>query len=456
MPHRAAERPSPWAVHSPWVIWAAGAGVYFFGFIHRASLGVAGPEAITRLDISATQLGSFIMVQLGLYAAMQVPAGVAIDRWGARRVLLAATLAMGAAQVMFAFATSYPLALLARGLLGIGDAAVFIAVLRLAATHFRRRQYAFVTMLTGLTGMLGNLVATVPLVLALQTWGWQTTFLATGGLSIAYALLLLRPAVRGQSVRGQAGPAAPTGLTPPPPAGLAEIRAVWSRPEVRLGFFTHLATLHPGLVLSLLWGFPYLTEGLGYTGEAAASLLSMYIGASLVGSLIIGPLAGRKPGWRTPIALGIAAACTAALAGLVIWPGGAPPAWFVAAVFAVVAIGAPTSQIGFHLARDYNPAGSMSTATGLVNAGGFLGAMGASLAIGGVLDALAGGATPSLGEYRWAMLALVAISLVSTLVMFVSLLGVRQRTLGRIARGENVVVRLRERPWDRAYHRIRG
>src|SRR5690625_7125495 len=110
------------------------------------------------------------MVQLGLYAVMQVPAGMAIDRWGARRVLLAATLAMGTAQTMFAFAQSYPLALLARGLLGIGDAAVFNAVLRLAATYFPRRQYAYLTTLTGLAGMLGNLAATVPLVFALQNW----------------------------------------------------------------------------------------------------------------------------------------------------------------------------------------------------------------------------------------------------------------------------------------------
>lgn len=435
--------------HSPWLIWAIGAGVYFFGFIHRASLGVAGPGAVDRLGISSTQLGSFIMVQLGLYAVMQVPAGMAIDRWGARRVLLAATLAMGTAQTMFAFAQSYPLALLARGLLGIGDAAVFIAVLRLAATYFPRRQYAYLTTLTGLAGMLGNLAATVPLVLALQNWGWTTTFLTSGAVSLAYALLLLRPAVR----RG-AEPAAHRGLTPPPPpTGLAEVRAVWGRSEVRLGFWTHFATLHPALVLSLLWAFPYLTEGLGYTSAAAASMLSVYIGANLVASFVVGPLAGRKPAWRTPMALGIAAACTVSLAGLVLWPGGIPPLWFVTAVFIVVAIGAPTSQIGFHLARDYNPAGSMSTATGVVNAGGFIGAMIASVAIGVVLDARAG-ESPGLLDYRWALSTLVVTSAVSTLTMFVALLGVRQKALKRRAGGQSVVVQLTQRPWDRLYDRL--
>ncbi len=439
--------PSPAVIrHSPWVIWSVGAGAYFFGFIHRASLGVAGPTAVNRLRITAAEIGTLIMVQLGLYALMQVPAGMAIDRWGARRVLLAATLAMGSAQVMFAFAASYPLALLARGLLGIGDAAVFIAVLRLAATHFRRRQFAFLTMLTGLTGMLGNLVATVPLVIALQSWGWQRTFLVTGGISLAYALLLLRPAVRPST---DSSPH--VGLKPPVPLGLSEVRAVWGRPEVRLGFWTHLATLHPALVLSLLWGFPYLTEALGYSEQGAASMLSLYIGVNLVASFVVGPLAGKKPGWRTPIALWVAIACTVALSGLVLWPAGGPPVWFVAVVFSVAAVGGPTSQIGFHLARDYNPAGSISTATGVVNAGGFVGAMIASVTIGAVLD-IAGGT--SLTDYRWAMASLVAISAISTLTMVLSLLGVRQRAFARMAAGEPVIVEPKPHPWDRAYRKV--
>src|SRR5690625_7571636 len=101
------------------------------------------------------------MVQLGLYALMQVPAGLAIDRWGARRVLLVATLVMGSAQILFAVATSYPVALAARALLGVGDAAVFIAVLRIAAMWFPHRQYDLITMATILVGAACNLAATV-------------------------------------------------------------------------------------------------------------------------------------------------------------------------------------------------------------------------------------------------------------------------------------------------------
>src|SRR5699024_10829630 len=306
--------------------------------------GVAGPQAIQRLEISSTELGSFIMVQLGLYAVMQVPSGLLIDRFGPRKMLLAATLLMGSAQVLFAFATNFPTALLARGLLGVGDSAVFIAVLRLAAVWFPRRRYAVLTMATGLAGMSGNLVATVPLVLALGEFGWTPTFTVTGLMSVAYALLLLRPAVAARNrpgqpaAKGSSGPAAAAGkqrvgqeqdgpqehgpqehsqeqpATNQPGArmespvrqqpgatqerlsseqrpgaqqrlgaeeqsaaakqpaaqqsqrrsAMSNARAAWGQRETRLGFWTHQGTMTAGTVLSLVWGYPYLTEGLDY------------------------------------------------------------------------------------------------------------------------------------------------------------------------------------------------
>lgn len=429
---------------SSWTVWFVGVGVYFLAFIHRASLGVAGNQALDRLEISATALGTFVMVQLGMYALMQIPAGVAIDRYGPRRVLLASTLIVGTAQVLFAFATNFPLALLARGLLGIGDAAVFIAVLRLAAGWFPRRRYAVLTMATGLAGMAGNLVATVPLVIALGHWGWTTTFLVAGLTSIAYSLLLLRPAVADRHQRS-------AGFRTRPTFEWDLVVTTWKTPETRLGFWTHQATLSAGLVLSLVWGFPYLTQGLGYSGQDAAGVLSVYVVANVVASFIVGPLAGRYPTWRTPMAWVIALVCTGSLLGLALWP--TPPRAAVLAVFIIVAVGGPTSQIGFHLVRDYNPPDSMSTATGVVNAGGFSGAMLISLAVGIALDASSAGGT---SDYRVAIGTIGVAGLVSTTAMTSSLLRVRARVLDQIAAGAPAVVRLTPRPWDRAYRRITG
>src|SRR5699024_3812008 len=447
---------------SAWLIWFVGVGVYFLGVMHRASLGVAGPQAIQRLEISSTELGSFIMVQLGLYAVMQVPSGLLIDRFGPRKMLLAATLLMGSAQVLFAFATNFPTALLARGLLGVGDSAVFIAVLRLAAVWFPRRRYAVLTMATGLAGMSGNLVATVPLVLALGEFGWTTTFTVTGLMSVAYALLLLRPAVAARNRPGRVGTessakaAAATGKQRPTQqpqhrSAMSNARAAWGQRETRLGFWTHQGTMTAGTVLSLVWGYPYLTEGLGYSSQAAAGQLSVYVVANLVASFFVGPVAGRKPEWRTAMALGISLACMVAVGALAVWPGGGPPPAVVTAVFIIIALGPPGSQIGFLIARDYSPRTWISTATGLVNAGGFAGSMLVAILVGIVLDISSGGAANTLTDYRWAMGSIAAAVLVSTTAMVLVLLRVRSTVLERLSRKEDVIVQVTERPWDRMF-----
>lgn len=438
------------AQRNAWVVWLVGAGVYFLALFHRASLGVAGPAAVERLDLSATALGSFVMVQLGVYALMQVPAGLAVDRWGPRKVLIAATLTMGVAQVGFGFATSYALALGARTLLGVGDAMVFISVLRLAAGWFPARRYAVLTMATSVIGISGNLLATVPLVISLETIGWTRTFVITGLTSIGYVLLLLRPAV-----------AAPYRAPTPPPHGrqrpepfLTTLRATVSLQETRLGFWTHQATQVGGNVISLVWGYPFLTEGLGYSAATAAAQLSIYVVVTLGAALVVGPLAGRHRGWRMPMAVGIAVGGLLALLALVVWPGGIPPRPVVSVAFALLAFGVSGSQIGIHIARDYNPPSRVSTATGIVNSGGFVGAMISAVLVGVVLDARSGGATPTLTDYRWALSAIIAVIVVALLAMLFTLLSVRGAVLRRMAREESVVVPAHTRWWDLAYARM--
>lgn len=455
------------ARRNPWLVWLAGCLVYFLAVLHRSSLGVAGPDAVARLDITAAQLGTFVMVQLGIYAVMQVPAGLAIDRFGPRRVLLLATLVMGTAQVAFALATSYPVALGARGLLGLGDSAVYLSALRLAAEWFPRHRYAVLTMFTGLFGMAGNLTATLPLVWTLGEFGWERTFLVTGATSLVYALLLLRPAVaapfRDPAAHEAALAAAEAsalasgaGSAPARPGWrgvLHDVGVVWRGTELgrgtQVGFWTHQATMASGTVLAMVWGFPYLTEALGYSGDRAAGQLSIFVLGTLAFSFLVGPLAGRRPGLRMPLAIGICLAGMTALSALALWPGGPPP-WAVTAAFLVLAIGGPASQIGFHLARDYNPRSRISTATGLVNGGGFVAAMVGAVVFGIILDESSGHTTPGLADYRWALLSLVAISAFSTIAMIVSLLRLRRLALTRIAAGQEVALAVVGHWWDGA------
>jgi MFS family permease len=153
-----------------WVVYAASVAIYVLAVFHRSSLGVAGLIAADRFHIAATQLSVFTMVQLLVYAAMQIPVGALLDRFGSKRLLLAGVTFMTVAQVGFAFATSFPAGIVARVFVGIGDSMIFIPLLRIVALWFPPLRIPMVTQLTGLLGQVGALVAATPLVHALHQW----------------------------------------------------------------------------------------------------------------------------------------------------------------------------------------------------------------------------------------------------------------------------------------------
>ena len=116
-----------------WVIWLVSLAVYVLAVFHRSSLGVAGIIASERFDISATRLATFTVLQLVVYAGMQVPVGVLLDRYGSRAMLLAGLVLMTAGQLGFAFSTSFGRAVAARAVVGAGDAMIFVSVIRLVS-----------------------------------------------------------------------------------------------------------------------------------------------------------------------------------------------------------------------------------------------------------------------------------------------------------------------------------
>src|SRR4029079_14293982 len=95
-------------------VWVVGLLVFLLAVFHRSSLAVAGLAAAERFDIGASPLATFTMLQLLVYAGMQIPVGLLVDRYGPRSVLLVGALTLTFAQAGFAFADGYLWALLAR------------------------------------------------------------------------------------------------------------------------------------------------------------------------------------------------------------------------------------------------------------------------------------------------------------------------------------------------------
>jgi MFS family permease len=366
-------------------MWGLGVLAYTVAVFDRASLGVSGLDAQERFGTTAAVLSLFGVVQLGVYAALQVPVGVLLDRIGSRRMIAAGALLMAGGQLLLARADSVPGGLLARVLVGAGDAMTFISVLRLVPAWFPARRAPLVTQLTGLLGQAGQLAAAYPLVAGLHSAGWTPTF-ATAALVGAVVAVVVLVALRN----------APPGVTPAGPAGsrTQALAASWREPGTRLGLWSHFVTQFSGNTFVLFWGYPFLVEAQGLSPAAASGLLTLLVLSGMAIGPVLGGLAGRFPLRRSAIVLGIVLGSASAWTLVLAWPGLVPLPVLVLLVLALASNG-PGSMMGFDFARTENPPARLGSASGIVNVGGFLASLLTILAVGLVLDAS--------GSYRVAM-----------------------------------------------------
>jgi MFS family permease len=378
-----------------YAVWAVGLVAYAVAIFQRGSLGVAAVDAQQRFSAGASAVSLFLVLQLAVYAGMQIPVGVALDRFGSRRMVAAGAVTMAAGQLLLAVATAVPTAIAARVLVGAGDAMTFISVLRVVSLWFPGRAVPLITQLTGILGQLGQVAAAYPLVRILHATSWTATFVGAAAVGVLVAVLVLA------ALRDAPGGAPVTRSS----AGLAEVRAglleSWREPGTRIGLFTHLVTGFSGTVFALLWGYPFLTVGEGRSPGTAAGLLTLLVVVGMGVGPLLGRLCGRWPLRRSVLVFGILAATAGVWTVVLLWPGRVPLALLVLLVV-VLATNGPGSMIGFDYARTENPMERIGSASGVVNVGSFVASLLTVLAIGAVLDLLTPGTSTdySLGAFR--------------------------------------------------------
>lgn len=357
-----------------WLVWTIGLLAYVAAVLQRTSFGVAGLAATDRYGIGPETLSLFVVVQVVVYAGMQIPSGLLLDRYGSRRLLVVGSGVMVAGQLLLAVTAVLPLAITARVLVGAGDALVFLSVIRLIPRWFPGRRVPLVTQLTGILGQAGQILSAIPLIAVLDAYGWTTAFgsaAAVGVLALVLVVAVVTDAPRPL-------PAVSEPLSARALAG--RLRAVWLRPGTRLGFFTHMATQFSGTVFALLWGVPYLVTAQGMSEIAAGGMLTTFVVASIVVGPLIGEVTARRPLRRSWMVLGIIGA-NAAMWTIVLALPGPAPRWLLVLLVVVMATGGPGSVIGFDYARTSNPPENLGLAQGVVNQGGFLASL---LVIGGI------------------------------------------------------------------------
>ena len=392
-------------------VWAAAVLVYLAAITGRTSFGVAGVEALDRFGVDASRLAVFTAVQVGVYALAQIPVGLAIDRFGARRTMVIGALVMAVGQITLALTASYPIAILARVLIGAGDASAFLSAMRLLPAWFPLKVTPLFTQLTAGLGQIGQFVSAVPFLMLLHAEGWTAAFLALGsgialvGIAAAVAIADVpkAPAEPGENA------GASSSHKPDDRATVREMLGIVLRhPVCWQGFFTHWVGLMHQATFTLLWGMPLMTLAMGLTPAQAGGVLVVNTVASVAAGPLMGMASARFGARRGTLTVVISVILMGMWVVFLIPDTPRGLAAIVALNIAMAALSS-ASGLGFDSVREAVDRRALATGTGLSNMGGFLAAMMAAQGIGLLLDASSDGRAYEWADFRVAWIAIVLV-----------------------------------------------
>jgi predicted MFS family arabinose efflux permease len=274
---------------------------YVLSQFYRAFLAVLAPVLAKDLGTPAEVLAQASGWWFLAFAAMQLPVGWALDRFGPRVTVsgLMAVAALGAA--LFAAAQG-PLAIdIAMLLIGVGCAPVLMGAYYILAREFPPKAFGTLAGMVIGVGSLGNIAASAPLGYAAAALGWRGAIAGLAGITLAAAVVLAL------IVRD-----------PPkaPPHKGGSILTLLAMPRLWPVMLMMAACYAPAAGLRGLWTGPYVADV--FSADAGqVGLVTLVMGLAMVaGNFAYGPLERvlhtRK--WLNFTGNALLLACLAALA----------------------------------------------------------------------------------------------------------------------------------------------
>ena len=380
---------------------------YVASQFYRTANAAIAPELMRELSISPESMGAVTGVFFLMFAVMQIPAGVLLDRFGPRRVMSGLLLLAVAGSLVFAVADGAPGLGLGRGLMGAGCAAGLMGSMVVFARWFPQRYFATLAAVIFSVGGIGNLMATTPLALASQAIGWRGAFVGMAAITVGMAavlFLVLRDAPPGHPVSLRA-PESPRQIL----AGLGQVlrdRRIWYISAMQAVAYPILMTI------SALWAGPYLDEVYGLDPIQRGNVLLALNVAMILGVLAYGPLDRLFDTRKWVVAAGTAVTIVvlAVLAAVPQWP-----LWQIIALL-VVFMGLGGYQMILHAhTRAILPDHLVGRGLTVQNTAAFVGVFAMQWASGYIIGAFRDAADPAL-PYRVVFAFLGAATLVALLV----------------------------------------
>lgn len=163
---------------------------YLMSYLLRAVNAVVAPSLVTEFSLGPAELGLLTSAYLLAFSAFQLPLGVLLDRYGARRVQTGLLLIAAAACAGFALASSFAGLFAARAAIGLGFSAGLMASYKSSSVWVPAERRSLANAAIMAMGALGIIMATEPTALLVQHIGWRSVFLVFAGVITLVALFI--------------------------------------------------------------------------------------------------------------------------------------------------------------------------------------------------------------------------------------------------------------------------
>lgn len=257
---------------------------HFLSSMLRTVNAVLAPSLVTALGLSPGQLGLLTSAYFFAFALVQLPVGMALDRYGPRRVQLVLLMVAAGGALLFAHGAGFAQLVAARAIIGLGLGGCFMSAVKAISASIAPAKLPSVQGYMIAVGGLGAASATLPVRLALEFTDWRGLFTVLAALAAGCALLIWFAAPRSEPPPGTRAPT------------LQSVLAVYRDPAFRR---TASLILVPHAVffgVQGLWIGRWLADVGHYSDAGVAWLLYLSMAALIFGSIAVGMLtewAGR-------------------------------------------------------------------------------------------------------------------------------------------------------------------
>lgn len=173
-----------------WIIWLLGALFFLMEYFVRISPSVIPHQLMSTFKVNALALGGVSAFFYYAYLGMQIPVGFLVDKYGPRKLMVAATIACAIGNLLFAISTQIEWVYLSRFIIGFGAAFAFVGTLKLVTNWFDSRYFALITGITQALGMLGATIGDAPMAYIFGHFGWRQTYIAIALLFVLMSFLM--------------------------------------------------------------------------------------------------------------------------------------------------------------------------------------------------------------------------------------------------------------------------